>query len=168
MRHADSRRIAARLHDTRIGARGGYPAEGSRVKMCGDPHGCPSKTRYLIPNCRMRGSPVCVWMRPNVLLLMFVDGLPQLKWLSRLNASSRSSSRPRSATSRDSARSAVQYPGPSTLLRSWLPYAPGAGRRTRPGSDSCSASWRRTVVEHLVDPLAADARAALIARGRHR
>src|SRR5688572_27387608 len=72
---------------------------------------------YLIPNCMMRGSPVCVVIRPNVPASRLVAGLPQLKLLRRLNTSTRSSSVRWVAmeTSRDSARLTVQNPGPSIL-----------------------------------------------------
>src|SRR5687768_3149732 len=75
---------------------------------------------YFTPNCMIRISPVFEVIRPNVPALNTSPGLPQLKLLSRLNASRRSSTDcalPK-AICLASDISIVQKPGPRMLLRS--------------------------------------------------
>src|SRR5436189_1035375 len=68
-------------------------------------------------------------MRPNCPELKLVTGSPQLKWLSTLNDSRRSSTRrmPIGIT-REIPMSIFQYAGPTSALRVRLPSAPAAGR----------------------------------------
>src|SRR6267142_5914340 len=86
----------------------------------------------------IRGNPACVVTRPNVPELRLachppavssLPGTPQLNVLNRLNASRRSSRLrvDRRPSWRDTARSTVQYFGPTSEFLMKLPYVPGAG-----------------------------------------
>ena len=73
----------------------------------------------------MRGAPACVVMRPNVPALKLLAGFPQLKVLSKLNVSNRSSTRcVPTSMSFESAMSTCQNDGPTARFRLASPSSP--------------------------------------------
>ena len=73
----------------------------------------------------MRGAPACVVMRPNAPELKLVTGSPQLKVLSRLDASNRSSTRcVPNWMSLESNMSICQNDGPTARFRLASPSSP--------------------------------------------